>query len=81
MKESDVININFENFKRGYKFEKEVILVFCNLFNSEIEICGFFEDLSDFNYGVSLDVLVVFFLILEVKIRLVKIEGLFLLLK
>ena len=35
LKESDVINTNFENFKRGHKFEKEAISVFCNLSNSE----------------------------------------------
>lgn len=28
LKESDVINTNFENFKRGHKFEKEAVSVF-----------------------------------------------------
>ena len=53
LKESDVVNTNFENFKRGHKFEKEAISVFCNLSNSETETCGFFEDPSDSNYGAS----------------------------
>ena len=53
LKESDVINTNFENFKRGHKFEKEAKSVFCNLSNSETQTCGFFEDPSDSNYGAS----------------------------
>ena len=75
LKESDVINTNFENFKRGHKFEKEAISVFCNLSNSETQTCGFFEDPSDSNYGASPDALAASSLILEVKTRAAKPEG------
>lgn len=75
LKESDVINTNFENFKRGHKFEKEAISVFCNLSNSETQTCGFFEDPSDSNYGSSPDALAASSLILEVKKRAAKTEG------
>ena len=57
LKESDVINTNFENFKRGHKFEKEAISVSCNLSNSKTQTCGFFEDPSDSSYGPSTDVM------------------------
>lgn len=57
LKESDVINTNFENFKRGHKFEKEPISDFCNLSNSETQTCGFFENPSDSNYGATPDAL------------------------
>ena len=75
LKESDVINTNFENFKRGHKFEKEAISVFCNLSNSETQTCGVFEDPSDSNYGASPDALAASSLILEVKTRPAKTEG------
>jgi len=67
LKESDVINTNFENFKRGHKFGKEAISVFCNLSNSETQTCGFFEDPSDSNYGASPDAMAASSLILVVK--------------
>ena len=75
LKESDVINTNFENFERSHKFEKEAISVFCNLSNSETETCGFFEDPSDSNYGASPDALAASSLILEIKTRPAKTEG------
>ena len=76
LKESDVINTNFENFKRGHKFEKEAISVFATyLSNSETQTCGFFEDPSDSNYGASPDALAASSLILEVKTRPAKTEG------
>ena len=75
LKESDVINTNFENFKRGHKFEKEAVSVFCNLSNSETQPCGFFEDPSDSNYGASPDALAASSLILEIKTRAAKTEG------
>ena len=37
LEESDVLKTNFENFKRGHKFEKEAISVFCPLSNSKTE--------------------------------------------
>ena len=70
LKESDVINTNFENFKRGHKFEKEAISVFCNLSNSETQTSGFFEDPSDSNYALAASSL-----ILEVRTRAAKTEG------
>ena len=57
LEETDVLKTNFENFKRGHKFEKEAISVFCHLSNSKTETCGFFEDPSDSNYGASPDAL------------------------
>ena len=69
LKESDVINTNFENFKRGHKFEKEAVSVFYNLSNSETQTCGFFEEPSDLYYGASPDALAESSLILEVKTR------------
>ena len=75
LKESDVINTNFENFKRGYKFEKEAISVFCKLSNSETQTCGFFEDPSDSMYGASPDPLAASSIISEVKTRPAKTEG------
>jgi len=75
LKESDVIKTNFENFKRGQKFEKEAISVFCNLSNSETQSYGFFEDPSDSNYGASPNAMAASSLILEVKTRPAKTEG------
>ena len=75
LKESNAINTNFENFKRGHKFEKEAISVFCYLSNSETQTCGFFEDPSDSNYGASPDALAASSLILEAKTRPAKTEG------
>jgi len=75
LEESDVLKTNFENFKRGHKFEKEAISVFCHLSNSKTETCGFFEDPSDSNYGASPDALAASPFILEVKTRPAKTEG------
>jgi len=75
LKESNVINTNFENFKRGHKFEKEAISVLCNLSNSETQTSGFFEDPSDSNYGTSPDAMTASSLIFEVKTRPAKTEG------
>ena len=69
LEERDVLKTNFENFKRGHKFEKEAISVFCHLSNSKTETCGFFEDPSDSNYGASPDALAASPFILEVKTR------------
>ena len=69
LKESDVINTNFENFKRGHRFEKEAISVFCKLSNSETQTCGFFQDPSDSKYGASPDALAASSIILEIKTR------------
>ena len=69
LEESDVLKTNFENFKRGHKYEKEAISVFFRLSNSKTETCGFFEDPSDSNYGASPDALAASPFILEVKTR------------
>ena len=75
MKESNIINTNFENFKRGHKFEKEAISVSCKLSNSETQTCEFFEDPCDSNFGARPDALATSSLILEVKTRPAKTEG------
>ena len=75
LEESDILKTNFENFKRGHKFEKEAISVFCHLSNSKTETCGFFEDPSDSNYGAIPDALTASPVFLEVKTRPAKTEG------
>ena len=75
LEESDVLKTNFENFKLGHKYEKEVISVFFHLSNSKTETCGFFEDPSDSNYGANPDALAASPSILKVKTRPAKTEG------
>ena len=75
LEESDVLKTNFENFKRGHKYEKEAISIFFHLSNSKTETCGFFEDPSDSNYGASPDALAASPSILKVKTRPAKTEG------
>lgn len=67
--ESDILNNNFTNFKRGHYYENEARIFFATASSSEPISCGFFIHPTDNLYGASPDGLVGPGMLLEIKTR------------
>ena len=75
LQESDVVNTNLLNFKRGHMYEQEAINYFEKLSNSSTERCGFFVFTGDDRYGSSPDAIAVANILLEIKTRAKGCDG------
>ena len=69
LQESDLINTNLANFKRGHEYEQEAIDLSSTQSQSSVERCGFFKDPSDSRFGASPDGFAAASIVLEVKTR------------